>query len=69
MGSRTRNGDNSKQSKTAAHLTTVAETTHDRMRDQLARDVEAFLAKGGVIQHLDPHMRSGIDTDSDQDSY
>lgn len=43
-------------------------TSHDRMRDKLASDVEAFLAKGGQITHLEPHMRSGL-TDSDQESY
>lgn len=43
-------------------------TTHDRMRQKLADDVEAFLARGGEITHLEPHMRSGL-SDSDQDSY
>lgn len=43
-------------------------TSHDRMRDQLAKDVEAFLAKGGEIQHLEPYMRSAL-LDTDQDAF
>jgi hypothetical protein len=38
------------------------------MRDQLSKDVQDFLARGGEIKHLEPHMRSNlndIDTDSD----
>jgi hypothetical protein len=40
------------------------------MREQLAKDVEAFLAHGGEIKHLDPHMRSNLsDIDTESDSY
>ena len=43
-------------------------TSHDRMRDQLAADVEDFLAKGGEIQHLESNVRSAM-LDNDQDSF
>ncbi|CAA0118195.1 hypothetical protein [Zhongshania aliphaticivorans] len=47
-----------------------APTVHDRMREQLAKDVEAFLALGGEIKHLDPHLRSNLnDIDTESDSY
>ena len=47
-----------------------AQTVHDRMREQLAKDVEAFLAHGGEIKHLDPHKRSNLsDIDTESDSY
>ncbi len=40
------------------------------MREQLAKDVEAFLALGGEIKHLDPHLRSNLnDIDTESDSY
>lgn len=45
-------------------------TTHDRMRDQLARDVENFLSHGGEIKHLETHVRSNIGAnDIDTDSF
>ncbi|AKH67877.1 hypothetical protein IMCC21906_00183 [Spongiibacter sp. IMCC21906] len=43
-------------------------TSHDRMRDQLAKDVEDFLAQGGEIQHLESYMHSAL-SDSDQDIF
>ncbi|MDX1506324.1 MAG: hypothetical protein R3221_11445 [Spongiibacter sp.] len=67
MGSRIRNSDNIKKEKYVAYQ---QQTMHDRMREQLSNDVEAFLARGGEIKHLEPHMRSSLlDNDSDQDSY
>ena len=66
MGSRDRSNQSNKQSIQGAK---TAMTTHERMRLQLAEDVEAFLARGGEIKHLEPHMRSSFsDNDQDQDS-
>jgi|TARA_R110000772_G_scaffold93705_5_gene191325 hypothetical protein len=40
------------------------------MRDQLSKDVQDFLARGGEIKHLEPHMRSNLaDIDSDSDTF
>ncbi|MDF1692644.1 MAG: hypothetical protein P1U47_09740 [Zhongshania sp.] len=66
MGSRIRSSDNQIPS-----LDFVpSQTVHDRMRDQLSKDVEAFLARGGEIKHLEPHMRSNLgDNDTDVDTY
>lgn len=64
MGSRSRSTD----SQNSSQIFVPSQTVHDRMRDQLSKDVEAFLAQGGEIKHLDPYMRSNltdIDTDSD----
>ncbi|MBD2857814.1 hypothetical protein IB286_02260 [Spongiibacter sp. KMU-158] len=67
MGSRTRHGDQNRKGKMLTPTTPAAgQTQHDRMRDQLASDVEAFLSKGGQIQHLEPHMRGSM-TDNDLD--
>lgn len=63
MGSKVRGGDTKK------HLGLGVNeplTSHDRMREQLARDVAEFLAHGGHITELEPHMRSGY-ADADQD--
>ncbi len=67
MGSRTRHGDQSREGKVKTPSTPASgDTQHDRMRDQLASDVEAFLAKGGQIQLLEPQMRaSNMDNDLD----
>jgi hypothetical protein len=65
MGSRVQSGCEKKRlNKGAAKV----KTSHDRMRDQLAQDVEAFLAQGGEIQHLEPYVRSASN-DADQDSF
>lgn len=63
MGSKVRGGDNKKHVNQG-----VIEplTSHDRMREQLAQDVENFLAHGGHITELEPHVRSGF-ADSEQD--
>jgi hypothetical protein len=50
MGSRNRSTDNQTS---GAQQYVSAPTVHDRMREQLAKDVEAFLAIGGEIKHLD----------------
>ncbi|WP_269620203.1 hypothetical protein [Zhongshania sp. BJYM1] len=65
MGSRNRSTNN-ETSNISQYISPP--TMHDRMREQLAKDVEAFLSHGGEIKHLDPHMRSNlndIDTESD----
>ncbi|WP_373084381.1 hypothetical protein [Zhongshania sp.] len=64
MGSRNRSTD----SQVSNPSFVPSQTVHDRMRDQLSKDVEEFLSRGGEIKHLEPHMRSNladIDTDSD----
>ena len=33
-------------------------TARERIRQQLASDIEAYIAHGGKIQHLEPHMRA-----------
>ena len=67
MGSRNRSTDNQTS---GAQQYVSAPTVHDRMREQLAKDVEAFLAIGGEIKHLDPHMHSNLnDIDTESDSY
>lgn len=69
MGSRIRSINN-QTSSTQQYVSSP--TVHDRMRDQLAKDIEAYLAHGGEIKHLDPHMRSNpndIDTDIESDNY
>lgn len=33
-------------------------TARERIRRQLAYDMEEFLNRGGTIQHLEPHMRA-----------
>lgn len=66
MGSKVREADNKKHH---ANSAVQAMTSHDRMREQLARDVENFLSQGGHITHLEPHMRSGYLNDVDQDSF
>lgn len=66
MGSRTRHGDQNRNAKVLTPTTpATGDTHHDRMRDQLANDVEAFLAKGGQIQHLEPHMRAATADEAD----
>ncbi len=65
MGSRIRRGDNKKADR--PHTETVL-TSHERMRQQLARDVDEFLAHGGHITELEPHIRSGRG-DGDQESF
>ena len=66
MGSRGRSTD----SQTSNQSFVPSQTVHDRMRDQLSKDVEAFLAQGGEIKHLEPHMRSNLaDSDSDSDTF
>lgn len=66
MGSRIR----STESPIPSQSFVPSQTVHDRMRDQLSKDVEAYLARGGEIKHLDPHMRSNLaDTDSDSETY
>ena len=67
MGSRNRSTQ-SQTSSTQQYMS--APTMHDRMREQLAKDVEAFLAVGGEIKHLDPYMRSNLnDIDTESESY
>lgn len=63
MGSKIRGGDSLQH---AESMSKSALTSHERMREQLAKDVEQFLAHGGHITELEPHMRSGY-ADSDQD--
>ncbi|MEX1667874.1 hypothetical protein AB4876_03070 [Zhongshania guokunii] len=66
MGSRIRSTDNQIPNQNFV----PSQTVHDRMRDQLSKDVEAFLARGGEIKHLEPHMRSNLgDSDSDVDTF
>ena len=69
MGSHIRSSNN-QTSSLQLHASSL--TIRDRMRDQLAKDIEAYLAQGGEIKHLDPHMRStpnDIETDIESDSY
>lgn len=67
MGSRNRSGDNENSS---SQQYVSSPTVHDRMREQLAKDVEAYLALGGEIKHLDPHLRSNLnEIDTESDSY
>ncbi|WP_372863156.1 hypothetical protein [Spongiibacter sp.] len=65
MGSRIRGNNSAGQDR---QYDGMAMTSHDRMREQLARDVEEFLAHGGHITELEPHMRSGL-SDNEQDSF
>jgi hypothetical protein len=67
MGSHNRSS-NSQTSSAQQYVSSP--TVHDRMRDQLAKDIEAYLAQGGQIKHLDPYIRSTPnDIDTDTDSY
>jgi hypothetical protein len=69
MGSHIRSSNNQTSS---APQCVSSPTVHDRMRDQLAKDIEAYLAHGGEIKHLDPQMLSNpkdIDTDIESDNY
>ena len=53
MGSRNRSTDNQTS---GAQQYVSAPTVHDRMREQLAKDVEAFLAIGGEITVSYTHL-------------
>lgn len=67
MGSRNRSSNNETLS---SQQYVSSPTVHDRMREQLAKDVEAYLALGGEIKHLDPHLRSNLnEIDTESDSY
>ena len=66
MGSKVREVESKKPHVNSA---VPAMTNHDRMREQLARDVESFLSHGGHITHLEPHVRSGYLNDGDQDGF
>lgn len=67
MGSHNRSADSQIVS---THVKPLSSTIHDRMREQLAKDVDAFLAHGGQIKHLESHLRSNLsDADTESDSY